>query len=116
MESIEVYIQFAAWATILSGVVTPNVINLLKNMGFEWPNWFKTAVSVVGAAVASFVAIGLGAGWDVVQLWPPDWTGFVAPVLAGMLATYPMQLTAWRNLWKDTRPGEFVASIGTGHP
>lgn len=116
MEDVATYIQFGAWASLFAGIATPNIINLFKNVGFEWPDWFKLTVSIVGAAVASLAAVAVSAGLDVVQVWPPDWSGFVAPLLAGMAVTYPVQLTAWQNLWKTTTAGEFVSSLGTGHP
>ena len=102
-------LDFLFWSGLFAGVVTPNAMNLLKNVGFYWPSWLKVTASVVGAGVASFLAVGLAEGWTTEVV---DWTNFWQPLLAGMAITYPIQLTAWRNLWKSSTVGAAVSAIG----
>ncbi len=102
-------IDFLLWAGLFGGVVTPNAMNLLKDVGFRWPSWLKLTVSIIGAGLASFLTIGVAEGWTVEVL---DVENFWQPLLAGLVVTYPIQLTAWRNLWKNTVVGLGVAAIG----
>lgn len=102
-------IDFLLIAGLIGGLVTPNAMNFIKDFGFLWPSWLKLAVSVVGAGLASFLAIGFTEGWMIEVL---DWTGFWQPLLAGLVVVYPIQLTAWRNLWKTTKVGLGLAAAG----
>ena len=102
-------IDFLLWAGLFGGVVTPNAMNFIKDLGFRWPAWLKLTVSIVGAGVASFLTIGVAEGWTV-EVTSVD--NFWQPLLAGLVVTYPIQLTAWRNLWKTTVVGLGVAAIG----
>jgi phosphotransferase system glucose/maltose/N-acetylglucosamine-specific IIC component len=102
-------IDFLLWAGLFGGVVTPNAMNFVKDFGFRWPAWLKTGVSIVGAGLASFLTIGVAEGWTVEVV---NWTDFWQPLLAGLVVTYPIQLTAWRNLWKTSVVGLGLAAIG----
>ncbi len=102
-------IDFLLWSGLFAGVVTPNAMNFIKDVGFHWPSWLKTAVSIIGAALASFLAIGVAEGWTVEVA---DFENFWQPLLAGLVITYPVQLTAWRNLWKSTVAGLAVTAVG----
>ena len=101
--------DFLVWSAIFGGLVTPNAMNFLKDFGFAWPGWLKTATSIVGAGLASFLAIGVADGWATEVV---NWEGFWQPLLAGMAITYPVQLTAWRNLWKSSTIGTGLAAVG----
>ncbi len=102
-------IDFLLWAGLFGGVVTPNAMNFIKDVGFRWPSWLKLTVSLVGAGIASFLTIGFAEAWTVEVA---SFENFWQPLLAGLVVTYPIQLTAWRNLWKSTKAGLAVAAIG----
>ena len=102
-------LDFLLWSGIFGGLVTPNVMNLFKNVGFYWPSWLKLGVSIVGAGLASFLAIGIAEGWTTEVV---DFENFWQPLLAGMAITYPVQLTAWRNAWKSTKAGVALSALG----
>ncbi len=102
-------IDFLLWAGLFGGLVTPNAMNIIKDVGFRWPAWLKLTVSIVGAGLASFLTIGFAEEWTVEVL---DFENFWQPLVAGMAVTYPLQLTAWRNLWKSTTVGLGLAALG----
>ncbi len=102
-------LDFLLWAGIIGAFVTPNAMNFIKDFGFRWPSWLKLTASIVGAGVASFLAVGIAEGWTTEVV---DFENFWQPLLAGMAITYPIQLTAWRNMWKTTKAGIGVAAFG----
>lgn len=101
--------DFLLFAALFGGLVTPNAMNFIKDFGFTWPDWLKYTVSIVGAGIASFLAIGFAEGWSSEVL---SWGEFWQPLVAGLAITYPVQLTAWRNLWKTTTVGTGLAAVG----
>ena len=107
-------VNLAVIAGALALFVSPNVINFIKDLGFQWPNWLKTVASVVGGFAVAFVAVVAEGGWGVVDV--TNWAGFWLPFLALLIPAWITQQVAWSNFWKATTAGEFVASIGTGHP
>ncbi len=107
-------IDFLVFSALFGGLVTPPAIDFIKNLGFNWPQWLKRGVAIVGAALASFLAIGFGEGWAVID--PTDWEGFIQPLIAGIAVTWPVQYAAWSGLWKKSPAGEFLASVGAPHP
>jgi hypothetical protein len=101
--------DFAFWAAIVGGVLSPTVFQFIKNWGGNWPKSLKIGIAVVFAAGASFVAIGTGAGWEVLDYG--SWTMFWQPLIGGMVVTFPVQYASYSVFIDGTTAGEKLGNV-----
>ncbi len=111
--SVEQIVDIAQWVAVLGLVVSPPIINLLKNFGRWWTDRTKLLVSgglaLVGATVAYAASTDLSAV-DVGQL---DFWTTAAFAVAAMLG---VQYASFKTIWQENAPlgvvGQALAAVG----
>ena len=110
--SVEQIVDIAQWVAVLGLVVSPPIINLLKNFGRWWTDRTKLLVSgglaLIGAVVAYAAATDLS--MVVVDL---DFLLSAAFAVAGMLGA---QYAGFKTIWQENAPlgvvGQALAGLG----
>ncbi len=108
---MELNFDFIFWAGLFAAAA-PLLISFLKNLGFVWPGWFKSAVAVVMALLASFFATGMSLGWDALVFSSLDM--FWMPLIGGMVFTFGAQYASYMAFWRPDWNGLETAAAGVG--
>ncbi|KKL21932.1 hypothetical protein LCGC14_2440490 [marine sediment metagenome] len=111
--STEQIVDIAQWVAVLGLVVTPPIIQLLKNFGRWWSDRTKLLVSgglaLVGAAVAYAASTDLSA----VNVSDLDfWTTAAFAVMAMLGAQYASFKTIWKENAALGVAGQALAAVG----
>ena len=94
---VDVLVNLAQWIAVLSFVVTPPVISLIKNIGGQWSKKTKQGVALALALVGSLVAYSVNVDLSAVSL--SDWEGLWLPLVSGVAAMVAGQYTSFKVLW-----------------
>jgi hypothetical protein len=63
------------------------------------------------ALVGSFIAYGISAGWETVNLG--DFEGFWQPLVVGVAGIFAVQYASYKGIWNDTKVMAVADSLGT---
>ena len=111
--STEQIVDIAQWVAVLGLVVTPPIIQLLKNFGRWWSDRTKLLVSGALALVGATVAYAATTDLSAVNVGELAFWTSAAFAIAGMLG---VQYASFKTIWKDNAAlgvaGQALAAVG----
>ncbi len=111
--STEQIVNIAEWIAVLGLVVTPPVINLLKNFGRWWSDRTKLFVSGGLALVGAIVAFAAGTDLSAVNVAE---LGFWTSAAFAVMGMFGAQYASFKTIWKENAilgvAGQALAGIG----
>ncbi len=111
--STEQIIDLAQWVAVLGLVVTPPIIQLLKNFGRWWSDRTKLLVSGGLALVGATVAYAAATDLSMVNIAELAFWTSAAFAIMGMFGA---QYASFKTIWKDNAvlgvAGQALAALG----
>ncbi len=111
--STEQLVDLAQWVAVLGLLVSPPIIQLLKNFGRWWSDRTKLAVSAALAVVGAAVAYAASTDLSAVNVSDLDfWTTAAFAVMAMLGAQYASYKTIWKENAALGGLGQALAAVG----
>ena len=111
--SVEQIVDLAQWVAVLGLVVTPPVIQLLKNFGRWWSARTKLLVSGGLALIGAIVAYAAVTDLSTVNIGELSFWTSAAFAIAGMVG---VQYASFKTIWKENAAlgvvGQALAAVG----
>ncbi len=90
-------VDIGQWLILFSGIISPPVISLVKNIGRYWSKRTKQGVALVFALASALGAYAMGNDLGAVNLG--DFEGFWAPLLVATFAATLTQYGSYKLMW-----------------